>query len=72
MKTTPAFEAFLAKVYTDAAFRAVFVEDPYLAAKRAGLSEPECGALVTIDREGLELAAESFAAKRKHAMAKST
>ena len=63
--TSPAFEAFLAKLYVDAQFRIAFLNDPRAAAKREGLSEAECEALANIDRHGLELAAHSFAAKRE-------
>jgi hypothetical protein len=61
---TPAFEAFLARVYVDAGFRALFLADPSGEAKRAGLSKTECQALEKIDREGLQQAARSFEAKR--------
>ena len=63
--TSPKFEAFLAKVYVDPNFRQKFLADPRAAARTAGLSEIECEALAAIDREGLELAATSYAAKRK-------
>jgi hypothetical protein len=63
--TTPAFEAFLARLYVDAEFRANFLDCPRAAASQAGLSEAECDALEEVDRYGLELAAASFAAKRK-------
>jgi hypothetical protein len=62
--TTPAFEAFLARLYVDAEFRAGFLDRPRAAARTAGLSEAECDALEAIDRQGLQLAASSFAAKR--------
>ena len=60
----PAFEAFLARLYTDDAFRAAFLADPPGVARAGGLSESEVAALGTIDRQGLTLAAESFAHKR--------
>jgi hypothetical protein len=59
-----AFESYLALLYTDAAARARFNADPTGEASRAGLSTPECAALVACDRVGLEMAAESFAHKR--------
>ena len=62
--SSPAFEAFLARLYTDARFRRRFLAAPRAAAERAGLSPAECAALERIDREGLEMAARSFAAKR--------
>jgi hypothetical protein len=63
--TSAAFEAFLARVYVEPEFRAAFLADPLGVARRAGLSEDECQALAEIDREGLRMAASSFAAKRK-------
>lgn len=48
--TSPAFEAFLARIYVDAAARAQFLADPRGSAVRAGLSEAESDALVRIDR----------------------
>jgi hypothetical protein len=62
--TTPEFEAFLARVYVDAEFRARFLHDPSGEAKRAGLSDTEGLALEKIDRSGLELAVRSYNAKR--------
>jgi hypothetical protein len=58
-------EAFLAGLYTDAAARRAFLDDPEGSAARAGLDPPEVAALVRIDRVGLELAARSFEAKRR-------
>ena len=62
--SSPAFEAFLARIYADAAARERFLADPRGAAELAGLAPEEVEALVRIDREGLRLAADSFAAKR--------
>jgi hypothetical protein len=62
--SSPAFEALLARLYTDAALRSRFLDDARREAVRAGLSDDECRALASIDREGLRLAAESLAAKR--------
>jgi len=59
-----AFEAFLARIYTDARARSRFLEDPRGEAARAGLDPREQDALATVDRVGLEMAALSFAAKR--------
>jgi hypothetical protein len=61
---SPAFEAFLARLYVDAAFREAFLAEPERAARAAGLSADQVAALVDIDREGLALAAASFAHKR--------
>jgi hypothetical protein len=62
-----AFEAFLARLYVDAAVRERFLADPRGEAARAGLTPSECAALDGIDRSGLELAARSFASKRAQA-----
>jgi hypothetical protein len=67
---SPSFEAFLARLYVDAAARRQFLDDPRAAAAAAGLSESECDALTRIDRDGLELAAESLARKRQHSTAR--
>lgn len=58
-------EAFLARLYTDAELRARFLADPVGEARRVGLDEASAQRLASIDREGLELAAASFAAKRE-------
>lgn len=63
--SSPAFEAFLARLYVDAPLRARFLEDPRAAAHAAGLTASEIEALQRIDRTGLLLAAESIAAKRR-------
>jgi hypothetical protein len=63
--TSPAFEAFLARIYVDADFRAQFLADPRGTCRDARLSETECEALIAIDRTGLEMAARSIARKRK-------
>ena len=62
--SSPAFEAFLARIYTDDRARRRFLADPRGEARTAGLSSEEQDALARIDREGLTLAAASFAAKR--------
>lgn len=62
---TPAFEAFLAQLYVDARVRARFLAAPLAEASRAGLTACEAQALQHIDREGLVLAATSFAHKRQ-------
>jgi hypothetical protein len=58
-------EAFLARLYTDGALRTRFLADPRAEAVRAGLAEADAEALVAIDREGLALAADSVAHKRR-------
>lgn len=62
---SPAFEAFLARLYVDAALRGRFLADPGGTAAAAGLTGPECEALGGIDRVGLALAARSFERKRE-------
>ena len=59
-------EAFLARLYVDAKLRARFLADPAGEARRAGFDDATAKRLAAIDRTGLELAAESFAAKRKN------
>jgi hypothetical protein len=59
-----AIEAFLARLYVDADLRARFVADPRAEAMRFGLDEKTAAALARIDRDGLALAADSFARKR--------
>jgi hypothetical protein len=59
-----ALEAFLARLYTDAAALQRFECDPEGEAGGAGLSADECRALRDCDRVGLRMAAESFGRKR--------
>ena len=59
-----AMEAFLARLYTDDALRGAFLATPAAVARRAGLDEETVHALVLIDRDGLRLAADSYASKR--------
>jgi hypothetical protein len=58
-------EAFLARIYTDARALARFLEDPRAEAVRAGLSAQDVRALVDLDPVHLQLAADSFAHKRR-------
>ena len=62
---SPNFEAFVARLYVDAAARRRFLADPPREAAAAGLTDEEIAAAVGIDRVGLELAAASFAQKRR-------
>lgn len=62
--SSPAFEAFLARIYTDAVARERFLADKRGEAERAGLGGDEIAALLDIDRRGLELVVRSLAAKR--------
>ena len=59
-----ALETYLVKLYLDRDARRAFLSDPRRAATAEGLAEPDVVALERIDREGLELAAQSFARKR--------
>ena len=58
--SSPRFEAFLAKIYTDEKARKKFLADPRAEALRAGLSESEVDAMEQIDRIGLELTVRSL------------
>lgn len=60
----PEFEAFLARLYTDAHLRARFLANPRAEAERQRLTDEECRALERIDSTGLKLSARSFAHKR--------
>jgi hypothetical protein len=62
---SPRFEHFLARLYVDAKARKQFLADPRGEAAAAGLADDEIAAAVSIDRVGLELAAASFAHKRR-------
>jgi hypothetical protein len=62
---SPAFEAFLAKIFVDEAARNRFLQNPSGEAQNAGLGPEECAALCAIDRDGLELACSSFERKRR-------
>lgn len=62
---SPAFESFLARLYVDGSARARFLADPRGEAAAAGLVGDEIAAAVDIDRVGLELAARSFAHKKR-------
>ena len=69
--SSPALEAFLARLYTEEALLAAFLADPAPVLAQSSLSETEFAALRDIDRTGLILAARSFRAKRaQHAQAR--
>lgn len=57
-------ENFLARIYIDAIARERFLADPRGEATRAGLAAHEIEALVNIDREGLEMFADSLRHKK--------
>ena len=59
-----AIEAFMARLYVDDELRAAFLAQPEPVLQAAGLDEHTRAALQSIDREGLVLAARSFASKR--------
>ncbi len=59
-----ALEAFLARLYVDAELRSRFVAEPLREARAAGVSDEDARRLCAIDREGLAMAATSFAFKR--------
>ena len=63
--SSPAFEAFLARLYTDEALLAEFLKSPEQAARAAGLDDPLVAALLGVDRDALVMAARSFRAKRE-------
>jgi hypothetical protein len=58
-------EAFLAKLYVDAEFRARFLADPRGEAALQGFDEREAEALASIDRTGLKMAAASLRRKAR-------
>jgi hypothetical protein len=62
---SPAFEAFVARLYVDEALRRTFLADAVATAERAGLTPDEIRAVQRIDRTGLELAAGVFEHKRR-------
>jgi hypothetical protein len=62
---SPNFESFVARLYVDRTARQQFLADPHRQAAAAGLTEDEIAAAVRIDRVGLELAAASFAQKKR-------
>lgn len=64
------FETCLARLYTDGEFRRKFVAAPKLTLEEYRLAKNEIHALLQIDLVGLELAAQSFQAKRDSYMQK--
>jgi len=61
---TSELEIFLARLYTDEALCRAFLAEPAAIARGARLDEATVQALISIDRAGLEFAADSFARKR--------
>ena len=62
--SSPRFETFLARLYSDRAFLRDFLAAPELTARQAGLDEREHRAALDIDRAGLLMAARSYELKR--------
>ena len=62
--SSPRFEAFLARLYSDESAAERFLNAPEELIDEARLDARERLAALTIDRPGLMLAAASFAAKR--------
>ena len=58
------FESFPAKIYVDENARKRFLADPRGEATRAGLAAHEVEDLLNIDREGLEMFANSLRHKK--------
>jgi len=63
--SSPALEAFLARLYADEATLAEFLRRPAEIARAAGLSDAEVMTLEGADHVGLVMAARSFRAKRQ-------
>jgi hypothetical protein len=62
--SSPGFEAFLARLYSDGPFLELFLKAPEVAMSEATLDERERAAARAIDRAGLLMAARSYEAKR--------
>ena len=58
-------ETFLARIYVDRKARANFLADPRGEALKAGLTEQQIEDVIKIDREGLELFAQSLEKKKQ-------
>lgn len=65
--SSPKFETFLALLYTDEKFRKTFYADREKSCREFGLSSKETEEMITIDKEGLELASSSYKMKREYA-----
>lgn len=59
-----AFELTLARLYTDRAFRQLFLAEPEKALAECDLTAEEKAQLMAIDKAGLVMAAHSFLHKR--------
>jgi hypothetical protein len=63
--SSPRFETFLARLYSDREFLAHFMRAPENVTREAGLDAREQQAALAIDRAGLLMAARSYESKRK-------
>ena len=63
--SSPRFETFLARLYSDREFLAHFMRSPQSATREAGLDVREQQAALAIDRAGLLMAARSYELKRR-------
>jgi hypothetical protein len=62
--SSPRFEAFLARLYSDFRFLSRFMRAPAQVAREAGLDLREQAAAAAMDRAGLLMAARSYELKR--------
>jgi hypothetical protein len=60
-----AFESTLARLYTDAAFRNLFLGNPESALGELALTPEERSDLIALDKAGLVLASRSYFHKRE-------
>lgn len=63
--SSPQFEAFLARLYSDNEFLKEFLRDPDRVVQEEGLNYREQKAALAIDRAGLLMAARSYELKRQ-------
>jgi hypothetical protein len=63
--SSPRFEAFLARLYSDREFLTHFMRTPEDVVREAGLDAREQQAALAIDRAGLLMAARSYELKRR-------
>ena len=63
--SSPRFETFLARLYSDRKFLAHFMRAPENVTREAGLDAREQQAALAIDRAGLLMAARSYESKRQ-------
>ncbi|MBS1824451.1 MAG: hypothetical protein JST93_03955 [Acidobacteria bacterium] len=64
--STPEFESFLARLYTDPEARARFLNNRIAEAQSANLTPDQIASLEHLDADALEAAAHSFTRKRQH------